>query len=118
MGNNKIDLVIDFFLKNKTLIVVKKRIAKGGDLLIEEKITSLILNKIDEFKMSLNNISEIKISLTKNVGTEKESSDNASIYSDTLESLASTEILSKYVGDTVYQLLKALNFKPTVVTVK
>lgn len=114
MSNSKISLVIDYLLKNKTLILVKGTISKGRNELIEETITSLILYKIDELKISLSNVSEIKISLTKNKGTKKERENSVTINATDIEGLIGTETLSKYIGDSVYHALKFLSSKPTV----
>jgi hypothetical protein len=118
MSDSKIILVVNFLLKDKRLIVEKQTIGRNKNLLVIQSIVLIILKKIKEIQISLNNISELQITLIKNLGTERENKNVATIGSATIETLTDIEKFSKYIEEIVYHQVKALNFKPTIKTVK
>lgn len=112
MSNSKIDLEIDFLSKNQLIrFIAKKQLQRKRNELIQEEAASIVMSSMDDFKVSLSDLSEVKILLTKN-GTNKKSV--VTIDSTVINSFKGYEEVRKFINDLLYIPIRSLNFKPTV----
>jgi hypothetical protein len=79
--------------------------------LVQEEGASFVIAALNDFKLSLSDLSEVKISLTKiKTGAENV----VTIKSTELNSFKEDKDAKKFFEDLLYRPIRSLNFKPIV----